>query len=62
VRRVKYNCRSWGNWDFAVGLSAAVPVAGVGNWRDATCQLLPGGVSDSLRPALDGVGFSGIAG
>jgi hypothetical protein len=30
VRRVKYNCRSWGNCDFAVGFSAAVPVAGSG--------------------------------
>ena len=39
MRRVKYNCRSWGNWDFAVGFNAAVPVAGVGNWRDAICQL-----------------------
>jgi hypothetical protein len=45
-----------------VGLSAAVPVAGVGNWRDAACQLHPGVTSDSSRPALDGVGFSGIAG
>jgi len=45
-----------------VGLSAAVPVAGVGSWRDATYQLDPEAVSDSLRPALEGIGFSGIAG
>ena len=45
-----------------MGLSAAVPVAGVGNWRDATCQLYLAAVSESLRPAMDGVGFSGIAG